>query len=965
MKLRRLLFLCAIAGMVYSQSPVYSEPGFPSEWDSITVFFDATLGDGGLAGYSGAVYAHTGVITENSTHPSDWRYVDSQWGTADPDYELESLGNDLYKLVIGYPHEYYGCPQSEEILQLAFVFRNADGSVTGRDVGGSDIFMDLYSSGISAEFITPNQSVPFGLPGRSPVFADFGDSTELMITAATVDTELEELTLLLGNNELVSTFDDTLLFTYVFESRGMHRFTAVAIDTAGMIDSSKINVMVNPEVDMGTPPGNLTPGIQYDGPTTVTLKLFAPFKDFVYVLGDFNDWMVDTTYFMKKYEPQPDSTIWWITLENVSTGIEQAFQYLVDGNIRIADPYTDLVLDGWNDPWIPESIYPNLKPYPYNKTDHPVSVFQTVQSPFNWVYSDTFQAPPQHELVIYEMLIRDFVEQHDYQTLTDTLDYLKRLGINAIELMPINEFEWNASWGYNTSFYFAPDKYYGPKNDLKTFIDTCHSMGIAVIIDMVLNHSYSQSPLVRLYWNSAQNRPAYNNPWYNETHNFQNPDAQWGNDFNHESPHTEAFVKRVNRYWTQEFKVDGFRFDFTKGFSNTIYPPNSWGSDYDQQRINNLVRIANEIWTVNPDAYVILEHLADNSEEIVLANQGMMLWGNVNYNYNEATMGWLNGSDFGWGYFGNRGWSEPNLVTYMESHDEERLNFKNQAYGNHNDSYDIRELNTSLQRMKLAGAFFFTYPGPKMLWQFGERGYDVSIDDENYGGRLGEKPPRWEYMNNPNRARLYNTWKALLKLRSDHSVFTDADTDVDMWLNSSTGRKRIKLSNESMDVVVIGNFSINSLSISPSFHHTGMWYDYFNGDSLNVVNETDGIELGPGEFRIYTDQWIEPAEPGLLNTGYDETIPHTFALHQNYPNPFNPVTTISFSIPNDGFVECTIFDIQGRHVQTLVSEPLTSGQHKTKWNGKNNLGVQMPSGMYMYQLKTGEISVMKKMVLLK
>ena len=138
------LILFSVSVMI-AQSPVYPDPDFPTELDSVVVYFDATLGDQGLMGYTGSVYAHTGVITENSTGQSDWRYVSSVWGTADPNFQLESLGNDLYKLVVGYPHEFYGCPETEQILQLAFVFRNASGSITGRDVGGADIFMDFMN----------------------------------------------------------------------------------------------------------------------------------------------------------------------------------------------------------------------------------------------------------------------------------------------------------------------------------------------------------------------------------------------------------------------------------------------------------------------------------------------------------------------------------------------------------------------------------------------------------------------------------------------------------------------------------------------------------------------------------------------------------------------------------------------------------------------------------------------------
>lgn len=272
-----------------------------------------------------------------------------------------------------------------------------------------------------------------------------------------------------------------------------------------------------------------------------------------------------------------------------------------------------------------------------------------------------FQVPEKEKLVIYEVLIRDFTDNGDIKTITDTLDYFVRLGVNAIELMPINEFEGNDSWGYNPSFYFAPDKAYGTMNDYKEFIDACHERGIAVIIDMVLNHSYGESPLVQMYLDGS--KPAANNPWYNVSHNMQNPDAQWGYDFNHESPYTQELVDLILEYWITEFKVDGFRFDFTKGFTNTPYGPSSWASEYDASRIAILKRIADKVWSVKEDALVIFEHLAENTEEKVLADYGILLWGNMNYNFSEAVMGYHDEgkSDFNWSSYKNRNWNEPKI----------------------------------------------------------------------------------------------------------------------------------------------------------------------------------------------------------------------------------------------------------------------------------------------------------------
>ena len=214
-----------------------------------------------------------------------------------------------------------------------------------------------------------------------------------------------------------------------------------------------------------------------------------------------------------------------------------------------------------------------------------VSVFETGREPYAWQVDD-FERPAPEDLVIYELLVRDFVGKHDYATLVDTLDYLERLGVNAIELMPVNEFEGNESWGYNTAgYYFAPDKYYGPAEDLKRFVDEAHRRGIAVILDLVLNHSYG-GPMVDLYLDPS-GRPAADNPWFNAQHNFANTAAHWGRDFDHESAATQYFVDRVTRYWLEEYRVDGYRFDFTKGIGNNFKPlSDDWGSRYDADRVS-------------------------------------------------------------------------------------------------------------------------------------------------------------------------------------------------------------------------------------------------------------------------------------------------------------------------------------------------------------------------------------------
>jgi 1,4-alpha-glucan branching enzyme len=195
------------------------------------------------------------------------------------------------------------------------------------------------------------------------------------------------------------------------------------------------------------------------------LVLYAPGKNRVSAIGSFpgGSWTEQATNQMNK---TPDNNTWWIRINGLTPGTEYAFQYLVDGQLKIADPYSEKILDPFNDGSIPASTYPSLMPYP-SQTTGIVSVLQTSAPAYTWQVPN-FSRPDKRGLIIYELLLRDFLQAHDWKTLKDTLSYFKRMGINAIEIMPFNEFEGNNSWGYNPDFFLAPDKYYGTKNSLKS-----------------------------------------------------------------------------------------------------------------------------------------------------------------------------------------------------------------------------------------------------------------------------------------------------------------------------------------------------------------------------------------------------------------------------------------------------------------------------------------------------------------
>lgn len=924
--LRALLLLFVLPLAAGAQ--VYTDPAFPRADQPVTIFFDATQGTGGLANCSCNVYLHTGVITNLSNSSSDWKYVVTTWGQANPAWQMTPVPGqpNLYSFTIpGSIRSFYNVPMSETILKMAFVFRNATGSIEGKGPNGSDIFYDVYPTnlpftGLRLQPVDPSIITTAGatIPVR-------------FITSATANIQL------LDNGNLVTQTTGTILNWNLSTSAGEHTIEIVA-QSGGDIIRNVFGYAVPVDVPAADPPAGTKRGITYLGDTGLRLSLFAPNKQHAFVVGDFNDWIP------QQMNRSTDGTTYWIEVAGLTPGDFYAFQYLVSGGLRIADPYSELVLDPAHDAWIPPATWPNLPPYPTGRASGIATLVQPGAPQYQWQV-ENFQRPPKEKLVIYELLIRDFVGVHNYAALIDTLDYLERLGVNVIELMPVNEFEGNSSWGYNPSFHGALDKYYGTPNEFKRFVDACHQRGIAVVLDVVYNHAFSQSPLAQLYWDVPNSRPAPDNPWLNPIarHPFN-----VGYDFNHESQATKDFVIQVMQYWLSEYRVDGFRFDLSKGFTQTFTGNNvgAW-SAYDASRINILKLYADRMWETTPGAYVILEHFADNNEELELSNYGMMLWGNINHEYNEASMGY--NSNLNWGSYQARGWGAPNLITYMESHDEERLMYKNLQFGNMSGTYTVRQLPTALRRMELASAFFYTIPGPKMLWQFGEVGYDFSIftcengtvQPNNDGCKLSPKPIRWEYYNNPDRRRLFDVTSALIHLKKTYEAFSTAN----FTLNVTQGdRKTIHLLHPEMNVAVQGNFNVTNLQIPDPFPTTGWWYEYFRGDSIEVTNTADPLTFLPGEYRLYTSVKLPPPPGGFINSTPD--MPSGVFGLSIVPNPSRPNGgQASFGIERGAQVQLTVYDMLGRLVSEVQRGQMSAGEHIF------DLPRNLPAGAYILRLQ--------------
>ncbi len=932
---------------------VTTDPEFPTEDQPISIFFDATQGTGGLAGYDGDVYAHTGVITNLSTNPSDWRYVKTNWGQNTPETLLERIDDDLYQLDIEDIRAYYGVPPEEDILQLAFVFRSAQpvgGSyLEGKDDGGADIFVDLYDEPISVRFTSPSDD-PF-----NPDFFNEGDQVTVRITGSAADDGLSELRLFIENEMVASTTTASeIIYEFDVPSTGRFDMRGEAENAEGDVAEAETYIIVNPDVTEAAPPAGTKYGMNfYSDQTKATLAVFAPNIDFMYAIGDFSDWEIDPDLYMNRHTVNADSVMYWVTVEGLTPGEEYGFQYLVEGDRRIGELYATKVLDPWNDGFIGPEIYPDLKPYPSGKTSGMVSILNTAPEEYQWQTEDYVRPDPE-DLIVYELLIRDWMDEGTYSNLADSLDYLQRLGINALELMPIQNFDGNISWGYNPNYHLAVDKAYGPANQLKRLIDEAHARGMAVILDVVYNHATDQSPLIGLYGHS-------NNPFIGPGHEFN-----VFNHLNHDHPKIKYWMDRATKHWIEEFRIDGFRYDLTKGFATNFSGGNYHG--YNSQRIANLKRMADAAWEVDPDVYLILEHFAANEEEKELSEwrqdegrYGMLFWGNHNYNYSEAAMGYHsnNQSNFSGVFHQNRGWNSPNLVGFMESHDEQRMSYRNQQWGNNSGSYDIRDFETNIDRLKMAGAFFFTIPGPKMIWQFGELGYDYPLDEDG-PGRTDPMPVPWdEYFEEPARISLYNTWRDIIHLRHSSEAFRTDNVEMSV----AAPVKRIYLTHDEMNVAIIGNFGVTERTVSLNLQNAGTWYDYLGQEEWNFDSADASIVMQPGEYYIFTTEQVDLPDGGLIVSLDDEDFreePRSFALHQNYPNPFNPTTNVVYELAEAVDVRLEVFNVLGQRVSVLHNGHQSAGTHTAVFDGS-----RLTSGVYLVRMQAGNQTFTRKMMLVK
>lgn len=954
MKKTLLLFLLLLSITVNAQQITVSPAVFQVD-EPITItasFVSATCNE--MGANPAKVYMHSGIGSE----ANPWATAKGNWGNDDGIGLMTNNGNGTWSITLT-PSIYFGLTttQQAEATKMGLVFRNANGSQTLKQAPScSDFFIKVGSFQVSLTAPIEN----------SATILTSGSS----FTITATNTNGAANYSLKSNGNIINANAGITSYSFFHTNITTNQTYELKATQGGITIVKKFSVVVNPNTVSEAMPAGLVDGINYNPAdfTKATLVLDAPLKDFVYVAGSFNNWQPSSAYAMKK---DPVSGKFWLELNGLVSGENNTYQYWVVKNnpianspslVKTADPYSTLVLSPYDDPFIPSASYPNMPVYPAGQ-NFEVTVLKTGQTPYNWQVTN-FAKPEKEKLVVYEVLIRDFDAARNFQSLIDKIEYFKSLKINAIELMPVMEFEGNESWGYNTSFHMALDKFYGTSDKLKELVDLYHQNGIAIILDVALNHAFGRNPMVRMWMNDPDGdgfgSPTTENPYFNTVakHTFN-----VGEDFNHQSVKTQNYVNRVIKHWIEEYKIDGFRWDLTKGFTqNCTANDEACTNAYQQDRVDVLKKYADYSWSLDPTHYTIFEHLGTDAEEKEWANyritetpsKGIMMWGKMTGPYNQLSMGYDSESDISRMTSESRGFQANRLIGYAESHDEERLMYKNVQYGNSSGTYNVKTLNTALSRMSAIGAVSLLVPGPKMIWHFGELGWDNSIftcndnsvntDGDAISGdcKLDTKPqPQWvnNWLGNSDRDKIYTDWAKMITLKIKEPVFSGIPTIASV--NSLS--VNIKISNENVastelrDVLILANFDVTAKDVVTGFKYTGTWYNLMDNTTINVTDANATINLGAGEYRIYGNK-----QANLAIKDFEKE--NTVSL---YPNPVSDYFTLNITT-------------------SKVQVYAVSGQLVKSFNTNKNLDFQfgvseLNTGLYVIKATddNGKIQVMK------
>ena len=661
----------------------------------------------------------------------------------------------------------------------------------------------------------------------------------------------------------------------------------------------------------------------------MTLVVYAPSQSVMQVIissageiGSSSDALV-----MKKASGLDD--VWWLELD-LALG-QYDYEYLLLDGTRIPDPLSRRL----------ES----------NRTRIEIgSGGISTADDYQW-QSNSYSRPDLDTLIIYEMHIDDYAAvgngQGRFSHIIDKLDYIKSIGVNAIELLPITDFPGTHSWGYDPHLISAVESSYGTPEEFKELVDQAHLRGIAVIMDIVWNHIRSSSPI----W---QIQPNYELNPYIKLHNELNPnetEGSWGMlDWDHFNLQTVEYINQVNNIWLDEYRVDGFRYDATRMIGWNLNQPEyaipAWTSiiaNADPTVYQIAEHLPADPWLVNNTSLTsswhdsfhdrLLDHIhGGNPSTLTLMNQVVRLYeySNSGSNYQYPTQ----------------------AVKYMVSHDEQSLIQEMVVFNNYT-------LDQARVKDKFYASILFTSQSIPMIFQGQEFGLQTGWNDDNGNGDYEEKlqyrPIDWSYFETDAAQSHLDHYKKLIQFRKSNPAISRG-TFFDLWRYDPErvivyGYKDETSENNNDQIVVIANFSnFNRTVYNVPFLSDGTWY--------NIIEDNTSLNTDDGNYGVYTI----PANTAHIYTNNiyslgtdskDKNIfTQRFRINSIYPNPFNPLINIDLFFESDNMINISVFDIQGKKVRSLHSGFIGQGSHSINWDGKGVDGLNVSSGLYFISLRT-------------
>jgi 1,4-alpha-glucan branching enzyme len=559
----------------------------------------------------------------------------------------------------------------------------------------------------------------------------------------------------------------------------------------------------------------------------IEICLFAPHNDEVKLTSSWNDW-----------QPTPmtkGTDGWWRITAKLADGehqykfaVKSKSYFAVDKILEVFDPYAIAITHDEHE----------------NSVLH-VKNGKRIWTDYQWRH-DKQPLPTNEQLIIYELHVGDFSggkgdekgprKKGTFAATTEKLDYLRDLGITAVELMPVKEFP-GKSWGYNLRSLFAVDSGYGPPEELCRLIDECHARNMRVIVDGVYNHAEADAPLAKIdyeYWFYRNNPDPANMQWGPKYDYFHY-------DENLKIYPARKYVLDSIMYWVEHFHIDGIRFDATRALANFDIL-----REFTDAAFNKIAK--------RKPFFTVAEHIPEDPAitgypkgpmiaawHERLANQLRAIAMQTEYNGAkrgdlDALAQRLNPATNGYG-------SGNHVVNFLGNHDHKRI-LRDIA-----DTVHIFD-DAAFRRIKLALAILLTSPGLPMIWMGQEFGAANPLT-------LEPQPIDWNLLANKNNKDLHDFTAGLIKFRRQHPALWNDNFQVVL---SDTDRQLFayKRWDDAGGVVVVAanlkDTPSTEITIEKAGLPDGHWREHLSNRKLEIKDGQIKDTLEPNQVKVFVKE---------------------------------------------------------------------------------------------------------------